>query len=95
MVYEIKQNGGVQQALKVVNSSKPYLSKVLLLIKKVRDIVTIAKISESNVLANLTTQLSPPINLPIVCENPKVTESNTSKIRTSILQLIMNLLKHL
>ncbi len=23
-------------------------------------------------------QLSPPINLPIVCENPKATESNTS-----------------
>jgi hypothetical protein len=47
--------------------------------KFVHDIVTIPKISESNVSANLTTQLSPPINLPIVCENPKDTESNTSK----------------
>ena len=46
--------------------------------KYVHDIVTIAKNLKSNVLANLTTQLSPPINLPIVCENPKATESNTS-----------------
>jgi hypothetical protein len=35
--------------------------------------------TDSNVSANLTTQPSPPINLPIVCENPKDTESNTSK----------------
>jgi hypothetical protein len=35
------------------------------------------KKSESNISASLTTQLSPPINLPIVCENPKATESNT------------------
>ena len=34
---------------------------------------------DSNVSANLTTQLSTPINVPIVCENPKDTESNTSK----------------
>jgi len=34
---------------------------------------------EYNVTANLTTQLSPPINLPIACENPKDIESNTSK----------------
>jgi hypothetical protein len=46
--------------------------------KSVHDIVTIAKNSESNISANLTTKLSPPINLPIVCENPKATESNTS-----------------
>ena len=70
----IKQIGGVQQALKAVNSCKPFLSKVLLVMKYVHDIVTIAKISESNVSANLTTQPSPPINLPIVCENPKDTE---------------------
>ena len=47
--------------------------------KSVHDIVTITKNSESIVSANLTTQLSPLINLPIVCENPKDTESNTSK----------------
>ena len=46
--------------------------------KFVHDIVTIAKKSESNISANLTTQLSFPINLQIVCENPKATESNTS-----------------
>ena len=46
--------------------------------KSVHDIVTIAKNSESNISANLTTQLSPPINLPIVCENHKATESNTT-----------------
>ena len=63
---KIKQNGGVQEALKVVNSCKPFLSKVLLIMKSVHDIVTIAKNSESNVSANLTTQLSPPINLPLV-----------------------------
>ena len=75
---KIKQNGGVQEALKVVNSCKPFLSKVLLVMKSVHDIVTIAKNSESNISANLTTQLSPPIHLPIVCENLKATESNTS-----------------
>ena len=47
--------------------------------QSVPDIVTIAKNLESNVLVKLTTQLSPPISLPIVCENPKNTESNTSK----------------
>jgi hypothetical protein len=36
------------------------------------------KKSESNISANLTTQLSPPFNLPSVCKNPKATESNTS-----------------
>jgi hypothetical protein len=75
---KIKQNGGVQKALKVVNSCKPFLSKVLLTMKSVHDIVTIAKYSESNISSNLTTQPSPPINLPSVCENPKATESNTS-----------------
>jgi hypothetical protein len=40
---KIKQNGGVQQALKVVNSCKPFLLKVLLVMKSVHDIVTIAK----------------------------------------------------
>ena len=75
---KIKQIGGVKEALKVVNSCKPFLSKVVLIMKTVHDIVTIAKNSESNISANLTTQLSPPINLPIVCENPKATESNTS-----------------
>ncbi len=62
----------------VVNSCKPFLSKVLLIMKSVHDIFTIENKTESNVSANLTTQLSPPINLPIVCENPKATESNTS-----------------
>jgi hypothetical protein len=76
---KIKQNGGVHQALKVVNSCKLFLSKVLLIMKFVHDIVAIAKYTGSNDSANLTTQLSPPINLPIVCENPKDTESNTSK----------------
>jgi hypothetical protein len=76
---KIKQNAGVQKALKVVNSCKPFLLKVLLIMKSVHDdIVTTAKNSESNISANLTTQLSPPINLPIVCENRKATESNTS-----------------
>ncbi len=74
---KIKQNGGVQQALNVVNSCKPFLSKVLVIMKFVHDIVTIAKKSESNVSSNLTTQPSPPINLPIVCENPKDTETIT------------------
>ena len=39
----IKQNGGVQEASKVVNSCKPFLSKVLLIMKSVHDIVAIAK----------------------------------------------------
>jgi hypothetical protein len=57
---KIKPNGGVQ----VVNSCKPFLSKVLLIMKFVNDIDR--KKTESNVSANLTTQLSPPINLPLV-----------------------------
>ena len=60
---KIKQNGGVQKALKVVNSCKPFLSKVLLVMKSVHDIVTVAKNSESSISANLTTRLSPIINL--------------------------------
>jgi hypothetical protein len=76
---QIKHNGGVQQALNVVNSCEPFLSKGLLILKSVHGIVTFAKKSDSNVSANLKTQPSPPINLPIVCENPKGTESNTSK----------------
>jgi len=32
---KIKQNGGVQENLKVVNSCKPFLSKVLLIMKSV------------------------------------------------------------
>ncbi len=40
---KIKQNGGVQEALKVVNSCKPFISKVLLVMKSVHDIVAIAK----------------------------------------------------
>ena len=47
--------------------------------KSVHDIVDIAKNSESNISANLTTQLSPHINLSSVCESPKATESNTSR----------------
>ena len=78
---KIKQNGingGVQEALKVVNSCKPFLSKVLLIMKSVHGIVTVAKNLESNISANLTTQLSPHINLSSVCEIPKATESNIS-----------------
>ncbi len=40
---KIKQNGGVQEALKVVKSCKPFLSKVLLVMKSLHDIVVIAK----------------------------------------------------
>ena len=40
----IKQIGGVQQALKAVNSCKPLLSKVLLVMKSVHDIVTVTDI---------------------------------------------------
>jgi len=47
------------------------------MMKSVHDIVSIAKQSESNVSTKLTTQLSSSINFPIVCGNPKDTESNT------------------
>ena len=46
--------------------------------KFVHDIIAIAKNSESNISANLTTQLSPRINLSSVCEIPKATKSNIS-----------------
>ena len=84
---KIKQNGGVQQALKVVNSRKPFFSKVLLIMKSVHCIITIAKNSESNVSANRTTQLSSPINLPIVYENPKAIESNTSNDKNKYIKV--------
>ncbi len=47
--------------------------------KSINDNSYYRKKSESNGSANLTTQPSPPINLPIVCENPKDIKSNTSK----------------
>ena len=40
---KIKQNGGVKQALDVVNSCTPFPSKVLLIMKSVHDIVNIEK----------------------------------------------------
>ncbi len=40
---KIKQNRSVHQALNVMNSSKPFLSKPLLVMKSIHDIVTIAK----------------------------------------------------
>ena len=90
----IKQIGGVQQALKAVNSCKPLLSKVLLVMKSVHDIVTVAKNSESSISADLTTQLSPHINLSSVCEIPKATESNIS-IDTNKYNIVeMKMLKH-
>ena len=49
----LKQNGGVQEALKVVKSCKPFLSKVLLIMKSVNDIINIAKNSDSNFQQNL------------------------------------------
>jgi len=74
----IKQIGGVQEALKAVNFCKPFLSKVLLVMKSVHDIVTVARNSDSSISANLTTHLSPHINLSSVCETPKPTKSNIS-----------------
>ena len=62
-----------------MNSCEPFLSKGLLILKSVHGIVTFAKKSDSNVSANLSTQPSPPINLPTFCENPKDAESHTSK----------------
>ena len=47
--------------------------------KYAHDVVTITQKSDSNVSVNLTTQPSPPINSPIVCENLKNAEPNTSK----------------
>jgi len=47
--------------------------------KSVHNIVNIAKKKDSNASVNLTTKPSAPINLPIVCENPKDVESNESK----------------
>ena len=70
---KIKQNGGVQQALNVDNFCKPFLSNVLLIMKSVNDIVNIAKKLDSNVSTKLTTDPSAPINLAIICENPKNT----------------------
>ena len=76
---KIKQNGGLQQALNVVNSCKPFPSKVLLIMKSINGIVNMDRNLDSNVSAKLTTNPSAPINLTIVCENPKDTESNDSK----------------
>jgi hypothetical protein len=47
--------------------------------KSVNCIVNIAENLDSIFLAKLITDLSAPINLPIVCENPEDIESNDSK----------------
>jgi hypothetical protein len=65
--------------LNVVNFCKPFLSKVVLIIKSVNGIANIAKNSDSDASAGLSIDPSAPINLPIVCENLKDTESNDSK----------------
>jgi hypothetical protein len=48
----VKQNGGVQQALNVVNSCKPFLSKALLIMKLCTWHSYYRKKSNSNVSAN-------------------------------------------
>jgi len=89
---KIKLNGGAQQALNVVKACKPFLSKVLLVMKSVNGIINIAKNSDSNASTELITDPLAPINLPIVCENPKKTPNQMiQKRRTCILQLIINL----
>jgi mannose/fructose/N-acetylgalactosamine-specific phosphotransferase system component IIB len=73
---KIKQNGGVQEALKVVNSCKPFLSKVLLIIKSVHDIVTIAKKLESNVSKATESNTSKDTNNYISVDNELVETSS-------------------
>ncbi len=68
---KIKQNGGVQQALNVVNSCKPFHSKILFIMQSVHDIVNIAK--TWILMFQQILQLNHPINLPIICEDPKNT----------------------
>jgi len=79
MVYENKTEWRRSTSFESSKFMQAVPFKVLLIMKSVHKIVTIAKKSESNVSANLTAQLSPSINLLIAFENPKVTESNSSK----------------
>ena len=76
---KIKQNGGVQQALKVLNSCKPFLSKVLLIMKSVHDIVTIATNSESNVSIAAESNTSKDTNNYISVDNELVKTSSKRK----------------
>jgi hypothetical protein len=68
MVYENKTEWRRSKNFESSKFLQTFPFKVLLIMKSVHDIFTIAKNSESNISANLTTQLSPPINLPSVCE---------------------------
>ena len=72
----IKQNRGVQEALKVANSCKPFLSKVLLIMKSVHDIVTFAKISKSNVSKATESNTSKDTNNYISVHNELVETSS-------------------
>ena len=76
-----KQNWGVQEALKVVNFCKPFLSKVLLIMKSVHDIVTIAKISESNVSKATESNTTKDTNNYISVDNELV-ETSSKKQKT-------------
>jgi len=76
---QIIQNRGVQQCLNVLNFCKPFLLKVLLIMKNVNDIVNIATYSESNALAQFTSDTSIDISSLIVNENSEDNESNESK----------------
>jgi hypothetical protein len=90
----IKHNGCVQQALNVVSSCKPFLSKVVLIMKYVHDIVTIAK--NRNMTFQQISQLIHHLLL-IYQSFVKILKTPNQihqKIRTGILHLIMNLLEH-
>ena len=89
----IKQIGGVQQALKAVNSCKPFLSKVLLVMKSVHDIVTVAK--NSDLIFQQILQLNYHLILiyQVFVKVLKPPNQINHAIRTNITQLKMNL-KH-
>ena len=81
----IKQNKGVQESLKVVNSCKLFLSKILLIMKSVHDMVTIAKNSESNVSKATESNTAKDTNNYISVDNELVeTSSKRQKTLNSL-----------
>jgi hypothetical protein len=68
--------------LKVVNSCKPFLSKVLLIIKSVHGIVTIAKKTESNVSKATESNTSKDTNKYISVDNEFVETSFNKRQKT-------------
>ena len=90
----IKQIGGVQEALKAANSCKPFISKVLLVMKSVHDIVIVAKIRNQVFQQILQLNYHLILIYQVFVKVLKPPNQIHQPIRTNIKQLKIKMLKH-